>query len=186
MKCQTILKYVSTVCLLSFYPPHLVSAQSNSSQPIPVNTVDLTKYAGLWYEIAKIPNRFQRKCTSNTTATYTIRDDGRIDVLNQCTKQDNSVIQAKGIAKIVDSQSNAKLKVSFVRLLGISLFWGDYWIIGLDENYQYAIVGTPSRKYGWILSREPRITDEQRDEIYAILEKQGYDSQDFKVTEQRY
>lgn len=150
--------------------------------PVPVDSVKLEKYAGLWYEIAKIPNRFQRKCVRNTTAQYRIRADSRLDVVNRCTQEDGTIIEAKGIAKIVDSKSNARLKVSFVKIFGISLFWGDYWIIGLDENYQYAVVGTPSRKYGWILSRKPRLSSEDWEAVSEILRKQGYDPGMFDKT----
>lgn len=150
-----------------------------------MNTVDyvnLTRYTGTWYEIAKIPNRFQRKCARNTTASYAFRNDGRLRVLNQCVRANGSRIEAEGIAKVVDNASNARLRVSFVRLLGVSLFWGDYWIIGLDEDYRYAIVGNPSRKYGWILSREPTMRDGVLQEVYELLREKGYNPEDFVLT----
>ena len=138
----------------------------------------------MWYEIAKIPNSFQKKCARNTTAAYQLRSDGNINVVNRCIEADGSVNEAKGIAKVVDSKSNAKLKVSFVRILGISLFWGDYWIIGLDKEYKFAVVGTPSRKYGWILSRTPKLSGEEMQAAFTILKQQGYDPKDFEMTEQ--
>lgn len=149
-----------------------------------VDHVDLKRYIGLWYEIAKIPNPFQKMCTGNTTAQYTLREGGRIDVLNRCMKKDGSFTEANGIAKVVDTQTHAKLKVSFVRLLGLSLFWGDYWIIGLDEEYRYAIVGEPSRKYGWILSRTPEFSHEQWEAANQILREQGYNPEAFVKTVQ--
>ena len=147
-----------------------------------VDKVELDRYTGLWYEIAKIPNRFQRKCDRGTTAQYALRDDAKIDVINRCIKKDGSVIEAKGIARVVDAESNAKLKVSFVKIFGISLFWGDYWIIGLGEDYEYAVVGTPSRKYGWILSRTPLLSQEKLDGIFDLLRDQGYNPEDFEMT----
>ena len=93
---------------------------------ITVKRVELKRYAGKWYEISKIPNRFQRQCAGNTTAQYTIRDDGRIDVINRCQKENGDFDQAIGIAKAVDPVTNAKLKVSFVRFLWRWWFWGDY------------------------------------------------------------
>jgi apolipoprotein D and lipocalin family protein len=147
-----------------------------------VNYVNLERYTGTWYEIAKIPNRFQAKCAQNTTASYSLREDGRLDVINRCITEENEQISSRGIAKIVDTGSNAKLKVSFVQILGISLFWGDYWIIGLDNEYRYAVVGTPGRKYGWILAREPELDEETIDEIYLILQEQGYNPSDFEMT----
>jgi len=168
---------------------HSVLGQnSDSDQPkiVPVDSVDLSQYAGVWYEIAKIPNRFQNQCARNTTAIYGLGEDGRIDVVNRCITEDGGVDEARGIAKVVDPKSNARLKVSFVRILGLSLFWGDYWIIGLDSNYHYAIVGNPSRKYGWILCREPKMTAESLNEVFEILRNQGYDPQKFEMTEQKY
>jgi len=99
----------------------------------------------------RMPKGFQRKCEKNVTAYYEVRDDGRIDVTNRCIGTDGDTNEVVGIAKIADTLSNAKLKVSFVSILGINLFWGDYWVIGLADDYRYAIVGHPNHKYGWIL-----------------------------------
>ena len=153
-------------------------------KPVPVEFVNLERYAGLWYEIAKIPNRFQRKCVSGTTAQYSLREDGRIDVVNRCLDREGKPIEAKGIARIMDAKSNAKLKVSFVSIFGKYLFWGDYWIIGLDQSYNYAVIGGPTHKYGWILSRQPRLTSEELEKIFSILREQGYDPANFEMTEQ--
>lgn len=161
-----------------------IEAQDMDTSPITVDSVNLNKYIGLWYEIAKIPNRFQKDCARNTTATYKLRDDGKIEVINKCIEEDGDTNVAEGIAKVVDTATNAKLEVSFVRILGFQLFWGDYWIIGLDNDYKYAVVGTPSRKYGWILSRTPKLSSENIDKIFDILKKQGYDPNDFVMTEQ--
>lgn len=152
-----------------------------SREPVTVDSVDLNRYVGKWYEIAKIPNSFQKKCASNTTATYELRKDGDIDVINRCIEKDGSVSEAKGIAKVVDKKTNSKLEVSFVRIFGISLFWGDYWIIGLDKDYKYAVVGTPKRKYGWILSRTPILSKNDLDEAFIILRNQGYNTNDFEM-----
>ena len=114
--------------------------------------VELNKYLGKWYEIAHLPARFQEGCT-DTTATYTLSEDGSISVLNEC-KRSGKVKQAKGKAKVVDKNSGAKLKVTFVWP-----FYGDYWIINLGKDYDYAVVGTPNRKYLWILSRTPQMDD---------------------------
>jgi len=156
-------------------------AQSED-EPETVERVDLERYAGLWYEIAKIPNRFQRKCYRDTTANYKLRDDGRISVLNRCIDKEGNSIQASGLAKVIDSDTNSKLKVSFVSVFGIQLFWGDYWIIGLGDDYEYAIVGHPARKYGWILSRERKLSSEDLEKIYSILRNRGYNPDDFSFT----
>ncbi|HTX17948.1 MAG TPA: lipocalin family protein [Bacteroidota bacterium] len=162
-----------------------MSPINEGREPRPVSAVDLKRYIGVWYEIAKIPNSFQKKCARNTTATYSLRDDGRIDVVNRCVESDGTVDEAKGIARVADTLTNAKLEVSFVRLLGFQLFWGDYWIIGLDPDYRYAVVGSPTRKYGWILSRTPSLTSEDSASVAAVLKEQGYDPKSFVPTEQK-
>lgn len=157
-------------------------SQEKKSEPAVVKYVDLKKYAGLWYEIAKIPNRFQKHCKSGTTAQYKLLENGKIEVINSCIEEDGDRDASEGIAQIVDASSNAKLEVSFVSILGINLFWGDYWIIGLDENYEYAVVGTPTRKYGWILSRNPKLSEEKLYEVFEILKSQGYDPKKFEMS----
>jgi apolipoprotein D and lipocalin family protein len=147
----------------------------------PVSRVDLARYAGIWYEIAKIPNRFQKQCARDTLAQYTLRPDGRINVVNQCIKRNGSVDQARGIAKVVDAETGAKLKVSLVSLLGWRPFWGDYWIVGLDPNYRWAVVGAPNRKYGWILARSKTLDANSLETISAIIERNGYQRGSFQM-----
>ncbi len=155
---------------------------SGGSAPQTVASVDLERYAGLWYEMAKIPNRFQRKCAGGTTAEYTLREDGRIGVVNRCRRADGSMMEAAGVARVVDSATGAKLQVSFVSLFGLQLFWGDYWVLGLGSEYEYAVVGHPDRRYGWVLARSTALSPEQWAEVYAILRNQGYDPVDFEKT----
>ena len=135
--------------------------------------VDLVRYLGTWYEIASFPQSFQRGCTA-TTATYAKRPDGDIDVLNRCRKGSlqGKEDSAKGRARVVDHSTNAKLKVSFFRP-----FWGDYWIIDLGPEYEYAVVGHPSRDYLWILSRKPTMDPLVYEAILARLKAQGYEVQ---------
>ena len=135
-----------------------------------VDRVDLNRYAGTWYEIATIPMSFQKGCTG-VTATYTLRPDGDVDVLNTCRKErvDGELKTARAKAWSVDP-SNAKLEVRF--------FWpfhGSYWIIDLDPDYRWAVVGHPSREYLWILSRTPRMDDATYDGILSRLRAQSYD-----------
>jgi len=136
-----------------------------------VSHVDLDRYLGKWYEIASFPQWFQKGCVAST-ATYSLRKDGDIDVLNQCRKDtlEGKFKSAKGKAWVVDRQSNARLKVRF--------FWpfsGDYWIIDLGDGYQYAVVGHPNRNYLWILSRAPQMDPAVYDGILERLKKQHYD-----------
>lgn len=157
-------------------------AQTDEPQVQSVSGVDLERYAGLWYEIAHIPNRFQRDCVRDTTTRYELRDDGRIDVINACYRENGKQKRAKGLARIVEGSSNSQLEVSFFKLLFFRPVWGDYWILGLDSDYRWVVVGTPDRKYGWILSREPALEPADRAQIQSILIEQGYDPENFKPT----
>ena len=152
------------------------SARPAGVQPavIPVPSVELKRYAGGWYELARIPNRFQRQCARHTIAQYSLRPDGRLSVLNQCIKRSGNVDQATGVAKVVDPVSSARLKVSLVSFLGWRPFWGDYWVIGLDHDYRWAVVGSPDRRYGWVLSRTPRLDQASMASIRELLERQGF------------
>ena len=130
--------------------------------------VELEKYLGKWYEIAHLPAKFQEGC-NETTATYTLLKDGSISVLNQSTKN-GKMKQAKGKAKVVDKNSNAKLKVTF-----FWPFYGDYWIIKLGNDYEYSVVGTPNRKYLWILSRTPQMDDKLYSQLVEYAKSKGFD-----------
>ena len=153
----------------------------NKQKITTVDSVDINKYVGTWYEIAKIPNSFQDQCIKNTTATYIINNDGDIEVMNKCIDEDGEVDDAEGIARIVDKETNSKLEVSFVNILGWHIFWGDYWILGLDKDYRYAAIGTPSRKYGWILSRTPEMNDDDLEKCLKIFEENGYNRKSFEM-----
>jgi apolipoprotein D and lipocalin family protein len=140
--------------------------------------VDLGRYIGTWYEIATIPQRFQKDCVG-VTATYTLRDEGTIGVLNKCRKKtlDGELKEAKAKAWVVDKKTNAKLKVQF--------FWAfkaDYWIIELDADYQYAVVGHPARKYLWILSRTPQMDESLYQSLLQRVANKGYDPSLIKRT----
>jgi apolipoprotein D and lipocalin family protein len=146
-----------------------------------VNEVDLDRYVGRWYEIASFPQRFQRGCVA-TTANYTLRDDGRIRVENECRDVafDGALRRAEGVAWVADPRSSqAKLKVQF--------FWpfrGDYWIIELDPDYRHAVVGHPSRDYLWILARTPTMDAADYAALLARIEAHGYDLARLKATPQ--
>ena len=178
----TLLLCLATVVPLSAPPAARASGEATRPPVTPVNYVDLERYVGRWYEIAKIPNRFQKQCARGTSAEYTLGEDGRLTVVNQCFKEDGSPDQAEGVAKVVDPATDAKLKVSFVSFLGWRPFWGDYWVIGLDEEYRWAVVGTPDRKYGWILARTPALAAETLDKVFAIVEANGYAREAFKLS----
>lgn len=168
--------------LLTLFFGSFTMAQ-DADQVRTVTKIELPNYIGTWYEIAKIPNSFQKKCDSNTTATYELRENGRINVLNRCIDSEGNTVKAEGVAKVVDD-SNAKLKVSFFNIFGWYLFWGDYWIIGIGDNYEYSVVGHPERKYGWILSRKKTLSDEKLEEAFMKLRKNGYNTDNFQFTKQ--
>jgi apolipoprotein D and lipocalin family protein len=142
-----------------------------------VASVDIKRYSGKWYEIARYPNRFQKQCVANVTATYTEKKNGRIEVLNECLKADGRSDRAKGDAKIVDKTSNAKLKVRFAPafLSFIPAVWGDYWILELGSEYDYVVIGEPGLDYFWILSRSPQLEPKLYDGILERAKTMGFD-----------
>lgn len=148
----------------------------NQTQVKAVSSVDLKRYAGKWFEIAGYPNKFQRDCVGNTTAEYALKDDNKVEVLNSCITKDGRIDKAKGEGKITDTVSNAKLEVRFAPgfLSFLSAVRGDYWIIDLDSNYQYAAVGDPKREYLWILSRQPEMNDATYQNILRRVEVMGF------------
>ena len=128
-------------------------------KPLPtVQSVDLERYSGRWYEISRLPMWFERHCLDNITANYTVRQDARIDVVNSC-RTDNGQISARGIAEVPDLKQPGRLRVRFAPdwLAWLPAVWGDYWIIDLDPDYRWVMVGAPSRGYLWILSRTPQL-----------------------------
>lgn len=166
--CASLLALTTAAPVLAGDPPPVVGH------------VDIARYLGTWYEIRKIPNRFQSGCAGNTTATYSLRADGRLNVVNRCLGSDGNWDEADGIARIADPATNAKLEVSFVQVFGWNLFWGDYWIVDLAPDYSYVIVGHPERRYGWILSRTPTLAVD----LDPRLRELGYDPADFAISPQ--
>jgi apolipoprotein D and lipocalin family protein len=180
------LSHCSKLVGLTFVFSALVTALTAQAEVEPVPYVDLNRYLGTWYEIASIPQSFQKQCVSDTQAKYSEAELNTIEVQNTCKKADGSTSSAEGRAKVVDDVSNAKLKVTFVKILGnwIYLFGGKYWIIDLHPDYDYAVVGHPKRTYGWILSRTPSLDHNLITTIAANLTTQGYDLCAFNMTNQ--
>jgi apolipoprotein D and lipocalin family protein len=153
-------------------------AMSQSLQTVPF--VDLKKYAGKWYEISAFPQRFQKGCHC-TTAEYTLTDKGYVIVENRCNKNSSNGKQSyiKGKAFVVENSGNAKLKVQF--------FWpfkAKYWIIDLADDYSYAVIGHPNKKYLWILSRTPQMDETLYQQIIARIKENGFDISKIKITDQ--
>ena len=146
--------------------------------PETVGEVDLARYQGTWYELARLPMFFQRNCVQSE-AHYGLRDDGRIDVTNRCRDKDGEWIEAKGVAEPQVEGQTDKLWVRFdnwaSKLLPIK---GDYWVIYHDEDYRVALVGHPEHKYLWLLSRTPEVDQETRDKLLSVAREQGYVTSD--------
>lgn len=153
------------------------STQARADQPLAVvEQVDLQRYMGTWYEIARLPHFFQKGCI-NSRADYALNDDGTVSVINRCERLDQPAKQAEGVARVVDEQTRAKLKVRFLNWFSRLFPWlteGDYWIIHLDQDYQHAMVGAPDREYLWVLSRQPDMTDEQLTLLLAKARELGF------------
>ena len=163
------------------------SVTSHAQALPPVQTIaslDVPRYMGTWFELAKFPNVFQRKCVSNTRAVYTLNVDNTLQVLNRCRIQDGSTIEALGQAKQIGNATSPVLKVRFApEWLGwLPLVWGDYWVIDLDDQYQLAAVSDAKREYLWVLSRSPKTDPRQYAALLQRLQQQGFDVDKLEVT----
>lgn len=159
----------------------LLAGCSASPPAVPLPTVpavDLARYAGRWYEVAMLPNKFQAQCVADTQAHYRALGQD-IEVVNRCRQADGTLSEATGIAKPVADSGDAKLRVSFFRP-----FYGDYWVLALPDDYRWVLVGEPSRKYGWVLARSPQIASADLTAALARAQALGYDPQAFKLTPQ--
>ena len=155
-----------------------------------VPKVDLQKYSGAWYEIARLPNKFQKDCAGDVTANYTLNADGTIQVVNRCREAGKSKLkEAEGLGRVAkeDNGSNSVLEVRFAPaiLSFLDAVWGDYRIIALDDKYQYAVVGSNDRKYLWILSRSQTLSDDIYRRLLAGASKQGFNTDQLVRTPQK-
>lgn len=142
-----------------------------------VDSVDLNKYIGKWFEVASIPQSFQKKCVGNTTAEYAFADNDLISVVNSCDTNTGERSVAEGRAKVEDAKTNSKLKVTFVKFFDwVFAFGGKYWVIDIDSGYNYALIGNPSRDYAWILSRTPSLPIDVLIQSEKHFKDQGYDT----------
>jgi apolipoprotein D and lipocalin family protein len=154
----------------------------------PVATIaalDVPRYMGTWYEVAKFPNRFQAKCTANTRAQYLAQNDGSVQVLNSCTTADGTM-DALGLAKQLGEATSPKLQVRFAPawLSWLPQVWGDYWVIDLDTDYQLAAVSDAKREYLWVLSRTPQVNTKAYAALLERLKAQHFDVQKLERTAQ--
>ena len=168
-----------------------VAAQTTATPtPLPpvstIATLDVPRYMGTWYELAKFPNRFQAKCVANTRARYLAQTDGSVQVLNSCVTADGSTIDALGKAIQVGAATSPKLQVRFAPawLSWLPMVWGDYWVIDLDADYQLAAVSDSQREYLWVLSRTPQINDKAYGALMERLKAQHFEVQKLERTVQ--
>jgi len=166
-----LLRILTVIAVTTFGA--ITIAAAGASVPVPIQSVamvDQSRWMGRWYQIARLPNRFQKGCTGAYT-DFSLRDDGQINVVNSCrNEKDGSLRQEKGHAWVIEPISNSRIKVSF--------FWPfrtEYWVIGLGKEYEYTVVASPNRKYLWILSRTPSMSDDLYADIMKEVERQGFD-----------
>lgn len=174
------MRLLINACLLACLGIALAQPVS-AAEPAPLPTVprvDLARYAGAWYEIALLPNRFQKQCVADTQARYRL-DGDRVEVINRCRRADGRVEDIQGRAKVVDGSGNAKLRVTF-----FWPFYGDYWVLALDDDYQQVLVGAPSRQYAWVLSRTPQMPEAALQALLDRAGELGFDKTAFRRTPQ--
>jgi len=161
------MKLLKIVALCTLMSAHATATAQSGAPLQSIPRLDAQRYLGRWYEIAKFPNRFQRKCASDTSAEYGLLPEGGLRVVNRCRLANGEIDQAIGVARQVGGDSSAKLQVRFAPawLSIVPFVWGDYWIVDLDDGYELAAVSEPKREYLWVLSRSP-VVDESR---YAAL-----------------
>jgi apolipoprotein D and lipocalin family protein len=179
---------ISTLGLLLIcFGSSQVFAQQSDQNVRTIATLDVPRYLGTWYEIAKFPNWFQKKCVSNTKAVYSAKPDGNLRVLNSCKTAAGETSEAEGLARQIGSKNSPKLEVRFAPewLSFLPLVWGDYWVIDLDPQYQLAAVSDPRREYLWVLSRTPQPDPKAYADLLQRLKQQQFDIQKLEITAQK-
>lgn len=173
---------VGLLCLVSLHAPAEDASAKRSAAPgqPPLETIaalDVARYMGTWYEIARYPNWFQKKCIGQAQADYRLLGDGKVEVINRCRTADGEISEAIGLARQKGPASSAKLEVRFAPawLSFLPFVWGDYWIIDLDPDYRLVAVGEPGRKYLWILSRSPEVDPASYRALLDRLRAKGFD-----------
>ncbi|WP_300711565.1 lipocalin family protein [Limnohabitans sp.] len=165
----------------------LCALTASAQTPAPLDTVasvDVPRYMGTWYEIAKYPNWFQKKCASSTSAQYSLQADGQVQVLNRCKTANGEWSEALGMARQIGRANSPRLQVRFAPawLSFIPMVWGNYWIIDLDPQYQWVVVSEPSREYLWILSRTPELPAATYQGLLGKLAANGFDLQRIQLS----
>ena len=169
--------------LPAFLIAALLGASAATAEPAPlpplatIARLDIERYMGTWYELARFPNRFQRDCAGPATAAYRLQPDGRVQVLNRCPLADGKTDEALGEARRVGDEGSARLQVRFAPawLSWLPMVWGNYWVVDLDPAYQLSVVSEPKREYLWVLSRTPTVEPAVWAALMGRLREKGFD-----------
>ena len=176
MKHRPLMLAASVLALLAQVGP--VAAADAPSAPVePIAALDVPRYMGTWYEIARYPNWFQKKCVGDSRADYSLLERGEVRVVNRCREADGSVSEAVGVARQIGGADSPRLEVRFAPawLSFLPIVWGNYWVLDLDPDYRLVAVGEPSREYLWILSRTPTVEARAYAELLERLAARGFD-----------
>lgn len=155
-----------------------LSADAATTEPLQtIAALDVPRYMGTWYEIARYPNWFQKKCAGDSRADYSLLESGEVRVVNRCREADGKVAEAVGLARQLGAADSPRLEVRFAPawLSFLPMVWGDYWVLDLDPDYRLVAVGEPSREYLWILSRTPTVDARAYSELLERLAARGFD-----------
>ena len=188
MKRRILLLLACTYWSLAVAQSSDAGASSQSQPPLTtITSLDVQRYMGTWYEIAKYPNWFQKKCVADTRADYQLQASGSVRVTNQCRLDTGAMDVAIGEARQLGPSTSPKLQVRFAPswLSMLPFVWGDYWVVDLDEGYQLVAVSEPKREYLWILSRTPTVAPSALDALMVRLTAQGFDLGQLERTKQQ-
>ncbi len=177
----------SLALLWALWLPSAQAQEATSAPPLAtIARLDVPRYLGTWYEVAKFPNRFQRMCVARTQAVYRRLESGQIEVTNRCQKADGEIAEAVGRARQVGESDSPKLQVRFAPawLSFLPMVWGNYWVIDLDADYQLAAVSEPQREYLWILSRTPTVEPAVYEALIQRLQTKGFDTRRLEASPQ--
>lgn len=173
-------------CLTSFM---ILAPALAADPPQPLQTIqslDVPRYMGTWFEIAKYPNRFQKQCVRNTSAEYSLQKDGTVKVMNRCQLASGDMDEAEGRARQIGGLKSPKLQVRFAPawLSWLPMVWGKYWVIDLDPEYQLVAVSEPSREYLWVLARTQQVDEAKYNELLQRLKAKGFDLNKLELSPQ--
>lgn len=178
-------------CLTSLSATANAGAAENAAQAAgaaltTIPSLNVARYMGTWFEIAKYPNSFQKKCVGGTRADYSLMSDGRVQVINRCRIAGGETSEAIGVARQIGPADSPRLEVRFAPawLSFLPFVWGNYWVIDLDEDYQLAAVSEPAREYLWILSRTPKVDPARHEALLNRLRQKGFDLEKLELTRQ--